>query len=347
MIFQTLGDCLAPTLPAIIGVGMIKLALLLLSPTVLNILNETSDTYIVLSFVCNAAYYFLPVFIAVSAGEVFKTNKYIAGLLGAMLLAPEYVGYVNTGKALTIFSLPITLTGYNSQMISPILIVWLFSIIYNYLDSKVSDRFKTIIVPAISITIMVPIAFCLVGPLGVWLGSLLTKLIYTLYKMGPLGGAIYCALMPIICIAGLGSVDFTITLALITPGPDPICFFNNLCYNVMLGVTVFVYYLKKKDNEALASSITASIAGISEPALFGTVVKNLYLLIPLCTSCFVVGFLNSSFGIKSYVMASQGIIGSISTLGGDVSFIYSIIDLTIGIILSAFLSIITLKKVHE
>lgn len=346
-IFDILAQSISPILPMMIGVGMLKLLLLVLSETALNILPSSSDTHIVLNFVSDAAYYFLPIFVAISASEVFNTNKYIAGLLGAILLSPVYVELVKTGQSISIFKLPITLTNYESQLISPILIVWLLSLIYNFLDSKVSDRFKTIVVPMVSIIIMVPIVYSFIGPIGVKLSGLLTSLVFGLYGMGALGSALYAALLPIICIIGLGPVSLSITIQILAQGPDPITFFNAVCYNVILGVVVLTYYLKHKDNEALAAGITSAIAGVSEPALFGVVVKHMYLLIPLCTACFVSGLLNSIFKIRSFVMASMGIIGMISTMGGETSIVYSIISLLIGIVLAYIISSIVLKKVHE
>lgn len=347
LIFSILAQCITPVLTLIIGIGMLKLALLLFSETAFNIMPTTSNTYMVLSFIGDCAYYFLPIFVAFSAGEVFKTNKYLAAFLGSVLLAPGFVECVSNNQNISIFNLPIVLTDYSSQLISPILIVWIFSFFYNYLDSKVDERYKTIVVPAVTITLMVPIIYCFIGPIGVKLGELLTSLVYKLNDIGPLGGAIYTCLMPIICILGLGPVDFTITLSIISSGADPICFFNNLTYNVLLGVVVFMYYLKTKENEAIASAITSAIAGVSEPALFGIVVKNMYLLIPLCLACFITGFLNSILNIKSYIMASMGIIGAISTLGGDTPFYYSIITLVIGSILAYIFTKITLNKIHE
>lgn len=60
-ILTAIGDCIIPTLPVLVGVGMIKVLLIVLGPSVLNILSETSDTFVVLSFVADAGYYFLPI----------------------------------------------------------------------------------------------------------------------------------------------------------------------------------------------------------------------------------------------------------------------------------------------
>lgn len=68
-------DCIVPILPVLIGVGMVKVLLIILGPLVLDILSENSNTYIVLDFVTDAGYYFLPVYIAVSSADTFKTSE--------------------------------------------------------------------------------------------------------------------------------------------------------------------------------------------------------------------------------------------------------------------------------
>ena len=345
--FSTLADCIIPTLPMMIGVGMIKLFLIILSPMVLNVLSYDSSSYIVLSFVADAGYYFLPIFIAISAADVFKTNRYVAGALGGMLLSPTFIEYVESGESLSVFSLPVTMTNYGSQILPSVLIVWLFSYIYNFLDSHINEKIKSVFVSFLSILIMIPVSYCLVGPIGVWLGKLLIKLIDLLFGLGPIGAGIYCALLPFICILGVGGVNLTICVSILAQGPDPNCFYPCVMYNVLLGVVVFVFYLKSKDNDAIATSITATVAGISEPALFGVVVKHTYLLIPLCLSCFVSGFMCSLFNIYSYAMTTQSVFGILATIGEKTPFIYSLITMAVGTIIAIISTFITLKKAHD
>ena len=59
-IFTTLADCIAPIIPILIGVGMLKVLLIFLGPSILNVLKEDDSTYIVLSFVADAGYFFCP-----------------------------------------------------------------------------------------------------------------------------------------------------------------------------------------------------------------------------------------------------------------------------------------------
>lgn len=327
---STLADCILPTLPVLIGVGMIKVILIIIGPLVLNILQEDSNTYIVLQFVADAGYYFLPIYVAVSSAEVFKTNKYIAALVGAMLISPIYVDLVNMGTELSIFGLPIASTDYSNQIIPSIIAIWIMSYIYNFLDSHCNKNLQPIIVPMIAIIIMIPVAFCVIGPLGVFLGNNLVRFILYLSKLGPIGNAILCAIIPYITIFGLGGANISACLLLASTGCDPILFFSNVIYNNVLGCIAFAYYLKDRKADTLAAAITSAIAGISEPALFGVAIKRPKAIAALSIADFFAGLYAGLTGVKSYAMASFGTFGLITTIGPDSSIIHAAIALIIG-----------------
>lgn len=329
---STLADCIIPTLPIMIGVGMIKVLLIILGPSVANILKETSDTYIVLSFVADAGYYFMPIYVAVSSAEVFDANKYIAALVGAMLLSPTFVELVASRETLTIFGLPIALTSYGNQVISSIIAIWILSYIYKFLDKHSNNNLKPIIVPLVSIIVMIPIAFCLIGPLGVFLGNKLVSLIMWLNSIGPIGNAIMCGIIPYITLAGLGGANLSAMLLLAATGCDPILFFSNVMYNNILGFVTLALYIKNKKPDTLAAAITSAVAGTSEPALFGVVINDIPALISLTIGDFCAGLCAGLFGVKAYAMASFGTFGIITTIGPESSILYAAISMIVGCI---------------
>ena len=329
-VFSALADCIAPIIPILIGVGMLKVLLILLGPSVLNILSPDSPTYRVLSFTADAGYYFMPIYVAVSSAEVFDTNKYLAALCGGVLLAPEFIELVDAGIELSIFRIPVVSTKYGNQVISSIIIVWLMSHIYRFLKSILNTNIEALLLPLLTILIMVPVSLCAVGPLGVFLGNRLVDLIMMLKNIGPLGNAIMCAIIPYITIAGLGGANLSAMLLLASTGVDPILFFANVLYNNILGLVTFALYLKDHRSDTLAASITAAIGGTSEPALFGFVVKDIKALLSLTLGCFIGGLYAGISGVKSYAMASFGTFGLITTIGPDSSIVHAVIAMVLG-----------------
>ncbi len=341
LILSTLIDCIVPTLPIMIGVGMLKVGLIIAGPLVLNLLSENSDTYTVLSFVADAGYYFMPIYVAVSSADVFKVDRYLAAVIGAMLLSPTFVRLVEEGRRLSVFGLPIASTSYGNQVISSIIAIWLMSYLYHFLEKKLSDKLKPILLPLLSIVLMVPITFCAIGPIGVFLGNRLVDLILKLKDLGPIGNGIMCAIIPFITIGGLGGANLSAMLLLASTGVDPILFFANVLYNNILGFVTLVLYLKDRKSETLAAAITAALGGTSEPALFGIVMKDYKALAILSISGFFAGFYAGLMKVKSYAMASFGTFGIITTIGPDSSILHAAIAMVIGCVLGFVLTYLT------
>ena len=343
-VLSTLIDCIVPSLPILIGVGMLKVVLILLSDNVLHILSYDSNTYIVLSFVADAGYYFMPIFIAVASADVFKVDRYLAALCGAMLISPEFVRLVEEGRQLSVYGIPIASTNYGNQILSSIIIVWLMSYVCKFLNKILNDNAKPILFPLLTILIMVPIAFCAVGPLGVIMGNGLVSLILWLKDLGPIGNAIMCAIIPFITIFGLGGANLSAMLLLASTGVDPILFFSNVLYNNILGAVTLALYLKNKNPETLAASITSAVGGSSEPALFGFVMKDYKALASLSISGFIAGFYAGLKGVKCYAMASFGTFGLLTTIGPDSSIVDATIALVIGCLCGFVFTYLTHKE---
>lgn len=343
-ILDTIVQCIVPVIPLLIGAGMLKVVLMLIGPTVFGLLSETSNTYIVLKFVSDAGYYFLPIYIAVSSAEVFKIDRFIAALSGAILVSPVFIEYVASGQTLSVFGLPIAMTDYSNQIIPSIIITWILSIIYKFLDKHINKNLKPIFLPLLCVIAMVPISLCLVGPLGHTLSSALVNVIMKLANIGPLGNAIMCAIIPYITICGLGGANISAMLSLAATGCDPILFFSNVLYNTILGFVALAIYIKDKKPETLAAAVTTAVAGASEPSLFGVAIKKPISIFCLTVADFFAGLYVGITGVKSFSMSSFGIFGIISTIGPGSSIIHAIIALTIGCTIGFVLTFILTKK---
>ena len=343
-LFAILSSCVIPILPIMIGTGMIKVIVILLTENGLNILSNANETIRVLSAIADAGFYFMPVFMAVSAADVFKTNKSISAFIGASLLAPGFLNLVNEGAHLSIYGIPLPLYTYENQIIPSILIIYVLSLVEKQLNKYISESVKALFMPLLSILIMIPVAFCAVGPLGLYLSGKLVDFIMFLKDIGPIGNGIMVVLLPWIAGFGLGGGIVSALLALAATGVDPILLFANVIYNTVLGVSVFAVYLKDKDSSRLAASITSAIAGTSEPALFGTFMKSTKVMIAVSISGFVAGFYSGLMGVKTFAMASFGLFGTISTIGPGSSIVHAIIALIIGNGLSFVLTTLLYKN---
>jgi len=342
--FDKLAACIVPTVPVLIGAGMVKVLLIIIGPNVLNIVDETCNTYLVLSFVAEAGYYFIPIYSAFASAEVFDTDKYLAALAGAILLAPSFISLVNAGQTLSIYGLPIASTTYGNQVLPSIFIVFIESYIYKYLNKIIPENMKGLFVPLLTILIIAPIGLCAIGPIGVFLCEKLVGVIVAIKNLGPIGNGIMVAIIPYITMFGLGGANLSAMLMFAATGVDPILFFSNVIYNNILGCVCLAIYLKNKKPDVLAASIASAIGGTSEPAIYGVAMKDYKALISVSAGGFVGGLLSGIFGVKSYAMASFGTFGIIATIGPDSSIIYAAISLVGGCVFGFILSYLLHNK---
>lgn len=91
IIIEFISACMSPLFPALIGAGLLKVLLLVLGPSVFNIISSTNDTYIVLNALGDATFYFLPILVAVTASQRLKTNPYLAVSVVSMLIYPDLI----------------------------------------------------------------------------------------------------------------------------------------------------------------------------------------------------------------------------------------------------------------
>lgn len=173
-IIDTISGIFTPILSAIVGCALLKTLLVLL--TTFNLLSDKSQTYLVLSFVSDTVFYFMPVFLAISAANKLKMNLYVAGVLGAMLIHPNFISMVTEGAPVQLFgAIPLTLVSYSSSVIPAVLSVWIATHVEKWVDKISPKTIKFFFKPFLTIVIMIPIAFCAIGPLGTWVGVIAKK----------------------------------------------------------------------------------------------------------------------------------------------------------------------------
>ena len=91
--------------------------------------------------------------------------------MGGILLHPTWNEIVAAGDPFTVYGIPATLTSYASNFIPMILIVWVMSYVERFLSNHMPSALKVLLVPTCTLLIMLPLALCFLGPLGVIIGN--------------------------------------------------------------------------------------------------------------------------------------------------------------------------------
>lgn len=321
-IFDAISGCMTPLIPLLIGGGMLKAILLILQQ--MSLITPENPTYIVLSFVGDAAFYFLPVFVGAMGARKFGANMVYGMLIGASLLHPQFMELVSKGTQLSVFNLPIPPIPYNNSIIPMILSTFILSYVEKYVTKFTPKILQSMLVPVFTLLIMIPLTFCLLAPIGAIVGTYLASGITWLYETtGFLAVGLTCAVYILLCLTGMHTALLPVGLTMLTTvGYEPLLTTASVIYTINQGIVALVVAVKSKDTEerstALTCTITALVAGISEPALFGFTLKNKRLLISSMIGCFFGGVYAGITNVYCYaVVGTVGLLVFPGYVGPD------------------------------
>lgn len=270
---NAIAGCFNPILPAVIGCAMLKIVALLLDMT--GIMPAGSSTYTVLSFAADSAFYFMPFLLAASAAKKFNANTYLAIAVCGFLFYPSFVDAVSSGTALNFFGLPIGLVGYSGTLFPIVAIVWIESFIEKFLDKHLPDVIKYLMKPLITLLVMIPVAYVVVGPIATYFANGLAALFNLISaKIGFVFTAFLAGVLPFLVPVGLHSGIVPLILNnQAAYGFDSTFFPSYLAFHLALAGSGLAVALKSRNKEtknvAFMGSLTTLLGGITEPLLFG------------------------------------------------------------------------------
>ena len=357
----------SPVLGVLAGAGIIKGLLALwafIASSTMGIDVTTSGAYMVWYSVADGFFYFLPIVLAYSAAKVFKSNPLIAMALGAGLCYPsmvglsaasEVVGSLFAGTAFqmdyytTFFGIPVVMpsSGYPNSVVPIIAAVACAAWVEKRLKKVIPDVVKTFIVPVLTLGIMIPLTYIVIGPITSLLSSLVGVVFGGIYDIPVVGGLIagimVGAFWQVLVIFGLhwGLVP----LAMINIG--------NLGYDMLLSpyfvcsfaqsMVVLAIILKTKDKKLKSVAIPAFISGIfgvTEPCIYGITLPKKKPFIISCIASAVGGALTGAMGVHMFVMGGLGVFGLPNYIDNANNSIYSMVWVGIATLISMAIAFI-------
>lgn len=340
-VFDTVAGIFTPIIPAITGAGMIKCVLALLVS--FNLIDTASQTYYILNFMGDAAFYFLPFLLAGSAAKKFKCNQYIAMTIAGVLLHPSFAALKTAGDPVSFLGLPVTLAGYSSSVIPIILGVWFMSFVEPIADKVSPKVVKFFTKPLITILVTAPVLLIVLGPLGTIFGDGIASAISFLDSYASwLVPFVVGTFTPLLVMTGMhyGLIPIGIN-NVATAGFDTVVGPGMLASNIAQGGAALSVALKSKNKDlkqlAGSSGLTA-VCGITEPAMYGV---NLALKKPLYASMIgggVAGLYLGITGVGRFVTGSPGLLALPGYIGGEGSA--NIINACIGAVIAFVVSFV-------
>ncbi|MFS0661104.1 beta-glucoside-specific PTS transporter subunit IIABC [Niallia alba] len=338
--FNVISSIFNPIIIALAGAGMTKALLVLLSQY--HILDAEGSTYKILSAAGNSVFYFLPLFLAISAARVFKVNQFVALAIVASLLEPNFVGLVTeNGTTVDFLGIPTVLMTYSGTVIPAIVAIYVYSHLEKILKRFIPKSIQIFALSMVALLIMVPLTAMVIGPIGVGLGNGLGSMMNLISsKSGLLAGLIIGAGWTFLVMLGIhwGIVPIMIN-NLATYGFDTLRPMIATATFASAGVALGVFLRSRNKGTkslALTSIVPALLGGITEPIVYGLSVRFKRPLIAQAIAGGIMGAFMGAMQTKAIVYVFPALTTLPAFLGD--TFIYYVIGIAGAFILSAILT---------
>lgn len=348
-IFEAVAGSVIPVIPVLIGAGLVKVIVLLFEQFGVP---ATDPTLTVLTFLGDAGFYFLPVFVGAFSAKRFGANTALGMLMGAMLIDPNFVTAVASGTAISFLGIPVFGASYGSNVIPVILIVWVMSYVEKFFAKHSPEALRSLVEPLGTILVMVPLGFCLLGPIGAFLSSYLTAGLMAIYNFaGPVAVCLLAAFFPWIVMTGMHhAMGAAMVNTLATVGTEPFMTAAMVISNINQGAACLVVSLKSKDENLRSTAgtcaVTGILAGVTEPAMYGVNLKYMTPMYGAMIGSAVGGLIAGIGKCTAYAMiGSAGVLGGLPVFlgGGTSNFLWMVAGVVAGIVVTCIATFILYK----
>lgn len=289
-------------------------------------MSNDGGSYKLLYSLADSVMYFFPIMLGYTAAKKFNLNIFAGMALGGSLVYPNVSGIL-AGQPLysifagtifessvytTLFGLPVLLMSYSSTIIPIIVACYCASKIEKFAKKITPQIISGFGVPFITLLIIVPFTFLIIGPVTVILSQAIGKILLATYNLSPtivsalLGGfwvpmvlfGIHGAIVPI-AFTNYFTMGFDVILPMITGHSFAVA-------GIVLGIV-----LKTKDEKikeaGIPAVISAFLVGVIEPGLYGVLLKFKKFIVITCVLSAIGGGVIGFFGVKLYQISGQGI----------------------------------------
>lgn len=351
-----IAGCMTPLFTAIIAGGFVKVLLVIFGPTLLNVMQTTSDTYILMNALGDAPFYFLPVLVAFTASRKLNCNSYLSVMVASVLIYPDVITLLSGDSATHLFGvIPVVHGSYSSSIIPAMLSTLLLKYVEKLVDRITPEWSKSFLKPLLIVMIVTPITLCAIAPLGLIIGNGLQFVINGIYGFAPwLAMMLFAGFMPFIVMTGMHWAFVPASMLGISGvGYDLMLLPAMLCSNTAQAGATFGAAFKTKDKEmkkmAFPAAVSALLAGVTEPAMYGVTLKLKKPMVAACISGGIGGLIVGILQVKSYAFVTPSMTSLVQFISpdGGKNFLYAVIIFAVTLVLSFVLSFILTKGEAE
>ncbi|MGM1022216.1 MAG: PTS system trehalose-specific EIIBC component [Bacillota bacterium] len=328
---KTLADIFIPILPAIVTAGLLLginniltgKGIFFEGMALVQVYPQWTDFAAIINTIASTAFAFLPALIGWSAVIRFGGSPLLGIVLGLILVHPDLLSAYSYADAVTkgtvpvwnLFGWEVNKIGYQGQVLPVLVSAYVLAQIEKFLNKKIADSFKLLLVAPITLLVTGFLAFTVIGPLTFMIGNAITSsIVYVFNSVPALGGLIYGGFYAVLVITGMHHTFLAVDVQLIgTQGGTflwPMLALSNIAQGA--GALAMMLVLKEQKGKGLAfTSSVSAFLGITEPAIFGVNIRYKYP--------FVFGMIGS--GMAGILLTVNHVMASSIGVGGIPGFL--------------------------
>ncbi|WP_449371877.1 beta-glucoside-specific PTS transporter subunit IIABC [Arthrobacter psychrolactophilus] len=267
---QMVSSIFQPILWPLAAAGLFK-AFLSLAGT-FGWMSAEDSTYVILNATADALFYFLPLFLAITAAKRFKANQFTAMAIAGALVYPSIVALNGTKSDFA--GIPFSVMNYTSSVIPIIVAVWLLGYLERFLLKVLPSAIRNFMTPLLAMAIMVPLTLLTVGPATIFLANGLSSGITAMFSFAPwLAGAVMGGFWQVFVVFGLhwglvpvmlndiASTGFSVMMAPLLPAV--------LAQSAAMLAVAMRSHSAKRREVAAPAAFSGFLAGVTEPGIYG------------------------------------------------------------------------------
>jgi PTS system beta-glucosides-specific IIC component len=275
-----------PFMGAFAGAGLLKGFLVLF--TTMALLDKTSTTYTILNAASDGIFYFLPIFLAYCAAQKFGAKPFISMAIACAMCYPSITGLFNDKEAVVTFlSIPVKLISYPSSVLPILITVYAQSKLEKGLMKVIPKIVQSIIIPLVDFAIVFPLALIVIGPVTDVVSRGLAGGIQAAFSFSPaIAGLVLGMLWPLFIVFGLHWGFLPIVMNNYSVLGYDYIMPPTFGANFGIAAACLAVFLKTRNKELKlvsgSASISALIGGVTEPGIYGVLMKNRKIFISMC-----------------------------------------------------------------
>jgi PTS system beta-glucosides-specific IIC component len=339
-VLNTVVSAVGPCLNLLCAGGILKGLLTILQMTGLILPGSGMDLLINASG--DAIFYFLPVFLGMNLAKHLKGDPYLGAIIGAILCYPSI-----NGVDLAILGHTFNAT-YTSSFLPVIAVTAAAVPLASWLKRIIPRSVSNFLAPVITLLIVIPFGFTIIGPIVSGVGNMVNTGITFLLNTVPLiAGIVFSATYQIMILFGIHSALTSFSfISLLEGNPDSVMAMGCLVCFAQIGVVLGMYF-KTRDKNLKSVALPAFISGIfgiTEPAIYGVTLPRIKMFVLSCIGAAVTGAIVMLTGVKMYTFTGLGVFSLLGMIDAEhTNILFPILAAVVPFVISFIIAFVLYK----